>query len=171
MNIPNRMREAAEIIEDDWCAGTRPRHTIVPQLRADADTIERVIVSMEPFARTAEVAEWLAALKGKPERKNGMSELTQVEKFAERIKRGFGGATLEREMLAWMQYQERWIADLQSAAAPDTHVAVRRMTEAEAEKSFEHAWDYLGIGERYFENKKVWLAALRWAGVIIKEGE
>ena len=79
MTIPQRMREAARIANNysniyserdhgyDSDGTCERADKLADQLRTDADTIERVIVSMEPFARTAEVAEWIAALKGETE--------------------------------------------------------------------------------------------------------
>jgi len=54
-------------------------------------------------------------------------ELTPVEKFDERVKRSMGSVLLEREMLGWMQFQERRISDLehQIAALRELGVSVQ----------------------------------------------
>ena len=78
---------------------------------------------------------------------------------------------MRRDMVAELKIQSERAAtnpvDVYQAAlalAPDTHVAVKRMTVEEAKD----AW--VGHPELPDETLPSWLAALRWAGVI-KEGE
>ena len=51
-----------------------------------------------------------------------------------------------------------------------THVAVRKMTEAEAKQCWKDSCEWSISDDEADDHMGGWLAALRWAGVI-KEGE
>lgn len=74
---------------------------------------------------------------------------------------------LTAEMAVLLRTYDPSVARPQLLAIADGRaVVVPRMTEAEALKKFEHAWDHFGIGERYHDTKAGYLAALRDLGII-----